>query len=85
MLQSINAQLAHSHLLTKVMGHKCASAKIASFIKLIIPRSEHANKRITLPFSRGEIANLFGPSEETVCRQMASMKRRGNPTTPNSQ
>ena len=77
LIDSINAQLAHSRSLMKVMGHKCASAKIASFIKLIIPSSEHANKRFTLPFSRGEIANLLGLSEETVCRQMASMKRRG--------
>ena len=76
-LQSINAQLAHSRSLMKVMGHKRASARIASFIKLIIPSSEHANKRFTLPFSRREIANLLGLSEETVCRQMASMNRRG--------
>ena len=77
LIDSINAQLAHSRALMRVMGHKCASAKIASFIKLIIPSSEHANKRLTLPFSRGEIANLLGLSEETVCRQMASMKRQG--------
>ena len=77
LIDSINAQLAHSRSLMKVMGHKCAAAKIASFIQLIISSSEHGNKRFTLPFSRGEIANLLGLSEETVCRQMAKMKRRG--------
>ena len=39
--------------------------------------SGFGNRRFTLPFSRGEIASLLGLSEETVCRQMASMKRRG--------
>jgi CRP/FNR family transcriptional regulator len=77
LISSLNAQLAHSRLLMKVMGRKCAAAKIASFIQLVIPSAEHGKKRFTLPFSRGEIANLLGLSEETVCRQMAKMKRRG--------
>ena len=77
LVDSVNAQLAHSRSLMKVLGHKCAASKIASFIQLIIPSSEHGNKRFTLPFSRSEIANLLGLSEETVCRQMAKMKRRG--------
>ena len=76
LIGSINAQLAHSRSLVQVMGHRCAAAKIASFISLIIPKSEHGNRRFTLPFSRGEIASLLGLSEETVCRQMAKMKRR---------
>lgn len=77
LIASINAQLAHSRSLMKVMGRKCAAAKIASFIQLIIPSSTHGNKRFSLPFSRSEIADLLGLSEETVCRQMAKMKRRG--------
>ena len=77
LITSINAQLAHSRSLMKVMGHKCAAAKIASFIRLIVPSSAHGNKRFSLPFSRSEIADLLGLSEETVCRQMAKLKRRG--------
>ncbi len=77
LLKALNAQLAHSRDLLRVMGHKCAAAKIASFITLIIPPAERARQRFTLPFSRGEIASLLGLSEETVCRQMAKMKRRG--------
>jgi CRP/FNR family transcriptional regulator len=77
LLSAINAQLAHSRDLMRVMGHRCAAAKIASFISLVIPKSEHGNHRFTLPFSRGEIAGLLGLSEETVCRQMAKMKRHG--------
>lgn len=77
LIESLNAQLAHSRSLMKVMGHKCAASKIASFIQLIIPSAEHGDRRFTLPFSRGEIANLLGLSEETVCRQMAKMKRQG--------
>lgn len=77
LVDSLNAQLAHSRSLMKVMGHKCAASKIASFIQLVIPSSEHGHKRFTLPFSRREMANLLGLSEETVCRKMADMKRRG--------
>jgi CRP/FNR family transcriptional regulator len=77
LIASLNAQLAHSRKLMRVMGHKSAMAKIASFISLIIPKAERSNRRFTLPFSRGEMASLLGLSEETVCRQMAEMKRRG--------
>ncbi len=77
LVDALNAQLAHSRSLMMVMGHKCAASKIASFIRLIVPSSEHGNKRFTLPFSRSEIANLLGLSEETVCRRMAEMRRRG--------
>ncbi len=77
LISSINAQLAHSRSLMQVMGRKCASAKIASFIQLIIPSSAHGHKPFLLPFSRSEIADLLGLSEETVCRQMAKLKRRG--------
>ncbi len=77
LIDALNAQLAQSRCLMRVMGHKCAAAKIASFIMLMIPDSEHGHRRYTLPFSRGEMAGLLGLSEETVCRQMAKMRRRG--------
>ena len=77
LLKALNAQLAHSRELMRVMGHKCAAAKIASFIILLIPEAERSRQHFNLPFSRLEIASLLGLSEETVCRQMAKMKRRG--------
>ena len=77
LIEAMNAQLAHSRALMRAMGQKCASAKIATLISVIIPHCEHRMSRYTLPFSRSEIANILGLSEETVCRQMASMKRRG--------
>lgn len=77
LLEALNAQLAHSRALMEVMGHKCAAAKIASFILLMTPKAEHGNCRFALPFSRMEMASLLGLREETVCRLMASMKRAG--------
>jgi len=77
LISAVNAQLAHSRALTEVLGHKCAAAKIASFILLMTPKSEHGNCRFAMPFSRMEIASLLGLSEETVCRLMANMKRAG--------
>jgi CRP/FNR family transcriptional regulator len=76
LVNAINSQLAHSRALMRVLGHRCAAAKIASFIRLLIPESQHGNAKYTLPLSRGEMANMLGLSEETVCRQMAKMKRR---------
>lgn len=77
LIAAVNAQLAHSRSLMLVMGHKCAAAKIASFILLVAPKPQKANGRFTLPFSRMDMADLLGLSEETVCRQMADMKRKG--------
>ena len=77
LIQAANAQLAHSRALMEVLGHKCASAKIASLILLMTPKSEHGNCGFEMPFSRGEMASILGLSEETVCRLMANMKRSG--------
>lgn len=77
LMSAMNAQLAHSRSLMLVMGHKSAAAKIASFILLMAPKARSRNNRFTLPFSRKDMAGLLGLSEETVCRQMADMKRRG--------
>lgn len=77
LVKAVNAQLANSRALMEVMGHKCAAAKIASFILLMTPESAGGNCRFSMPFSRLEMASILGLSEETVCRQMANMKRSG--------
>ena len=77
LIAAINAQLAHSRAMVEVMGHKCAAAKVASFILLMTPRSEHGNCNFPMPFSRMEMASILGLSEETVCRIMANIKRAG--------
>lgn len=75
LVAALNAQLAHSRALLEVMGHQCAAAKIASFLMLVTPKNTNGNGRMTLPFSRKDIAGLLGLSEETVCRQMARLQR----------
>lgn len=77
LIDAVNAQLAHSRALMQVMGHKSAAAKIASLILLMTPGPQNGDCRFTLPFSRMDIANCLGLSEETVCRLMADMKRTG--------
>lgn len=77
LIAAVNAQLAHSRSLMLVMGHKCAAAKIASFLLLVAPKKQNGNGRFTLPFSRNDMAGILGLSEETVCRQMAELKRKG--------
>jgi len=77
LISAMNAQLAHTRSLLNVMGHKKAAEKIAAFILLLAPRVQSEEDRYTQPFSRKDIADLLGLSEETVCRQMANMKRNG--------
>lgn len=83
LIAALNAQLAQSRSLMQAMGQRNASAKIASFILLVAPAENRQHKKINgngrfpLPFSRNEIAGLLGLREETVCRQMADMKRQG--------
>ena len=76
-ISAMNSQLAHSRALMEVMGQKCAAAKVAAFILLMAPEKKNCKCRFSLPFSRRDIAGLFGLSEETVCRLMADMKRTG--------
>jgi CRP/FNR family transcriptional regulator len=82
LIQAANSQLAHSRALMEVTGHNCAAAKIASFILLMTPRSEHGNCGFAMPFSRLEMASILGLSEETVCRLMANLKRTGAINAP---
>lgn len=82
LIDAVNAQLAHSRALMQVMGHKCAAAKIASFLLLMAPKPGNANCHFALPFSRMEMAGILGLSEETVCRLMASMRREGTIYAP---
>jgi len=81
LITAVNAQLAHSRALMEVMGHKCAAAKVASFLLLMTPKYGNGNGKgnchFPMPFSRMEIASLLGLSEETVCRLMANMRREG--------
>ena len=77
LIAAMNAQLAHSRAMMEVMGHKCAAAKVASFILLMTPKAEHGNCNFSMPFSRMEMASILGLSEETVCRIMANIKRAG--------
>ena len=77
LIHAANAQLAHSRALMEVLGHKCASAKIASFILLMTSKSDPGERRFSMPFSRMEMASILGLSEETVCRLMANLKRAG--------
>jgi CRP/FNR family transcriptional regulator len=82
LIYAMNAHIAHSRSLTEVLGHKCAAAKIASFLLLLTPKAERVNGGFALPFSRLEIASLLGLSEETVCRLMAGMRREGAIVAP---
>lgn len=77
LIAAVNAQLAYSRALMEVMGHSNAAAKIASFILLMTPPSEHGACGFPMPFSRSEMASILGLSEETVCRLMACMRRSG--------
>ena len=75
LIDAMNAQLAMSRAMIRAAEHHGAAAKIAAFLLLLLPDENQSTERYELPVSRREIANILGLSEETVCRQMAEMKR----------
>lgn len=75
LIDAMNAQLSMTRALMRAVEHQSAAAKIASLLLLLLPTEKRSSQRFILPVSRSEIANILGLSEETVCRQMASMKR----------
>lgn len=69
-----------------LLGRKSASEKVASFLlemaeRLIEPGCqasfEEPNRRLTLPFSRQQIADVLGLTIETVSRQFTRLKAEG--------
>ena len=76
LIDAMNEQLAMSRAMIRAGEHHGAAAKIAAFLLLLLPDDNHCTERFELPVSRREIADILGLSEETVCRQMAEMKRQ---------
>jgi CRP/FNR family transcriptional regulator len=65
-----------------LLGRKTAREKIATFIEMLVRRSnlkgdEAATPLINLPMTRDQIANFLGLTLETVSRQMNRMKKDG--------
>jgi CRP/FNR family transcriptional regulator len=77
LVDALNSQLAMSRELMRVAEHHGAKAKIAAFLVLVIPQLNGGGSSVAFPFSRSEMAGLLSLSEETVCRQMAKMRRDG--------
>lgn len=76
LIDAMNAQLAMSRAMIRAGEHHGSAAKIAAFLLLLLPQEKRSGKRYEFPYSRREIADILGLSEETVCRQMARMKRK---------
>ena len=77
MIDATSTQLRMTRALMRVMEHHGAEAKIAAFLCLVVPETDNGSTRQSMPLSRAEMADILGLSEETVCRQMAKMKRDG--------
>jgi CRP/FNR family transcriptional regulator len=77
LIDAINSQLSMSRELMRVTERHGAKAKIAAFLVLVVPQLNGGGTRVEFPFSRSEMAGLLSLSEETVCRQMADMRREG--------
>jgi len=69
-----------------LLGRKSAAEKVSSFLlemteRLIEPNCqvgvEEPNRRLTLPFSRQQIADVLGLTIETVSRQFTRLKAEG--------
>lgn len=77
LINALNAQLDMSRELMRVTEHHGAKSKIAAFLSLVVPQLNGGDQPVVFPFSRSEMGGLLSLSEETVCRQMANLKRNG--------
>lgn len=77
LIDALNSQLDMSRALMRVTERHGAKAKIAAFLCLLIPQLNGGSHSVEFPFSRSEMAGMLGLTEETVCRQMAAMRRDG--------
>lgn len=67
-----------------LLGRKTAREKVASFVLMVLRRSENpeakslgGDNRIELPLSREVVANFLGLTIETVSRQMTALRKDG--------
>lgn len=65
-----------------LLGRKTAGEKIATFIEMVVRRQNFQRRDgikidLTLPLSRGDIANYLGLTLETVSRQIGHLKSEG--------
>jgi CRP/FNR family nitrogen fixation transcriptional regulator len=75
---------AQNHLV--ILGRQSALERVASFLVQLIERSKGSDKTmIDLPMSRLDIADYLGLTIETVCRMLATLKRRAIIGIPNRQ
>ncbi len=86
LLQRTLGELDRTRRWMLLLGRKSASERLASFLlemdeRLITPGCEisfdEPNRRLTLPFSRQQIADLLGLTIETVSRQFTRLKADG--------
>lgn len=65
-----------------LLGRKTAREKIATFIDMLVRRSDHPDAEgvvheLSLPMTRDQIANYLGLTLETVSRQFNALKKEG--------
>jgi CRP/FNR family nitrogen fixation transcriptional regulator len=72
------ASLRYAHRQMALLGRKTAVERIASFLLEMDTRSAPVDGRLVrLPMSRADIGDHLGLSNETVCRNLARLQRRG--------
>ena len=87
LLERTLAELDRTRRWMLLLGRKSAGERLASFLlelseRLVLPACAHvpadtATDRITLPFSRQQIADVLGLTIETVSRQFTRLKGEG--------
>ncbi|NDU93220.1 MAG: Crp/Fnr family transcriptional regulator [Ferrovum sp.] len=70
-------ELIRARIMIRNLGIKPAHARVASLILSLVPIGADYNDPFPLVFSRLEVAELLGLSEETVSRIFAEFRRNG--------
>lgn len=63
--------------LATALGRKTAMERLAGFLLALAGNDDGAQLALDLPVTRTEIADHLGLALETVCRNLAQMKKRG--------
>ncbi len=76
-IRRFSDELIRARIMIRNLGIKPAHARVSSLILSLVPTGADYNEPFPLVFSRLEVAELLGLSEETVSRIFAEFRRNG--------
>jgi CRP-like cAMP-binding protein len=77
MKRAMIEEISDLRAMAVLLGRKEAIERVATFLCALATSDAKAGARLRIPFTRGEIADYLGLTEETVCRSISRLKKLG--------